>query len=135
MHFWLLMNFKCVVMLNFMLHLLLRRLFKFHQAASSFVAMAAEEEDLDEPEYDFSSIFEDLEVVEPSQRVSPRLWSLMPTHPAFLHPLPCSSLRVHQESREDALGIVFSGTTGRASWRIGLSKLILMAIGFLVIVV
>ena len=59
-------------MLNFMLHLLLRRLFKFHQAASSFVAMAAEEEDLDEPEYDFSSIFEDLEVVEPSQNVSPQ---------------------------------------------------------------
>jgi hypothetical protein len=66
------MNFKCVVMLNFMLHLLLRRLFKFHQAASSSVAMAAEEEDLDEPEYDFSSIFEDLEVVEPSQHVSPQ---------------------------------------------------------------
>ena len=59
-------------MLNLMLHLLLLRLLKFYQPASSFFAMAAEEEDLVEPEYDFSSIFDDMAVVEVSETVPPQ---------------------------------------------------------------
>ena len=115
--------------------LLLLRLLKFYQPASSNFAMAVEEEDVVEPEYDFSSIFEDMDEEEVSETVPPQAFVVDADPPSASSssamPEPSCGPRIKRRRS----GQRVQWKTGRASWQMGLSKLILMAIRFLVIVV